>query len=115
MVLAFSAQTTGQKKVEKSCLTVLRGYAMMGHMKRETATTKEATMKAATMKAVNVMVNGICEATIPMQHWGVLRDVMREWEGVNGVVLRPAKGKVFGNTRTCSRGFVRRDGRWWTL
>jgi hypothetical protein len=35
MVLAFSAQTTGQKKVEKSCLTHKRAYVMMGHMKRE--------------------------------------------------------------------------------
>jgi hypothetical protein len=46
MVVAFSAQTTGQKKVEKSCLTHKRAYVMMGHMKRETGNHTEDTMKA---------------------------------------------------------------------
>jgi hypothetical protein len=52
MVMDFSAQTTGQKKVEKSCLTVLRGYAMMGHMKRETGNeNKETTIEVSRMQS----------------------------------------------------------------
>ena len=75
----------------------------------------EAEMKEEAMKAVNVMVNGQCEATIQLTTWRDLDGVKADWQGVEGVELRPAGGKVFGRSRHHARGLVRRGGKWWTL
>lgn len=70
---------------------------------------------SATQKAVNVIANNIVVATIPMSADYGLHDIMKTWADVDGIILRPAGQKVFGSSRNCAYGFLRRDNRWWTL
>ena len=68
------------------------------------------------MKAVNVVINELCVATVPVRNYGPdLNDVMTEWAGTDGVTLTPASGKVFGGSRCRVYGFLRKDNKWWTL